>query len=293
MADRTRNRDPKAFVGAGAGRPSGGPRLRLEVLDDRLTPATWDGGAAAGEDFRWTTPANWQGDLAPVPGEDLIFPRIIDNKGVELSGNILFTENDFPDGTLFGNISVQSTKYELRGSNRVILNGGTFSVDLSNINTLTGAVKVFIPIEFPATGLVSYRGSTAAAGGDRNVTFVNPTNSLIFASDLTLDVERGSGGSINEGVYFGETGKSGGTLSGSGAVFKTGSGGVTFQSSNPNNYTGLTKITAGTLTLASGATDQAIPGDLRIEGSTSLVEIKAANQLPETALVSIDKNGTL
>ena len=48
--------------------------LRLDRLETRLAPAvaTWDGG---GPDNNWTTAANWVGDVAPQPGDDLVFPQ--------------------------------------------------------------------------------------------------------------------------------------------------------------------------------------------------------------------------
>ena len=47
--------------------------LRLDRLETSLAPAvaSWDGGGA---DNHWTTAANWVGDVAPQPGDDLVFP---------------------------------------------------------------------------------------------------------------------------------------------------------------------------------------------------------------------------
>src|SRR6476660_3438729 len=47
--------------------------LRLDRLETRLAPAvaTWDGGGA---DNKWTTAANWVGDVAPKAGDDVDFP---------------------------------------------------------------------------------------------------------------------------------------------------------------------------------------------------------------------------
>src|SRR5262245_339221 len=54
-------------------RRSGLFRPCLEVLEDRLAPVTriWDGDAVSNN---WTNPNNWQGNVAPVAGDDLIFP---------------------------------------------------------------------------------------------------------------------------------------------------------------------------------------------------------------------------
>jgi hypothetical protein len=58
----------------------------LERLEVRITPATatWTG---AGSDSGWMTAANWSGDTAPQPGEDLDFPAGATN---------LSAVNDFP-----------------------------------------------------------------------------------------------------------------------------------------------------------------------------------------------------
>src|SRR5262249_11630519 len=53
---------------------------------------TWDGGGA---DDNWTTAANWVGDFAPAPGDDLVF-----------TGTLRLTpNNDFPANTPFRSIT--------------------------------------------------------------------------------------------------------------------------------------------------------------------------------------------
>src|SRR5262245_499556 len=49
-------------------------RLRLEVLEDRVTPANvvqWDGGGVTND---WADRFNWSNDTAPVNGDDIVFP---------------------------------------------------------------------------------------------------------------------------------------------------------------------------------------------------------------------------
>src|SRR5688572_14865582 len=52
-------------------------RLRVEGLEDRITPAVrvWDGGAGGG-DVNWATAGNWVGDIAPLAGDDLVFANL-------------------------------------------------------------------------------------------------------------------------------------------------------------------------------------------------------------------------
>src|SRR5215471_13358268 len=69
-------------------------RLCLESLEDRLAPATltWDGGGA---NDNWTTAANWVGDVAPNPGDDLVF-----------AGTVRLTpNNNFPTNTPFHSLA--------------------------------------------------------------------------------------------------------------------------------------------------------------------------------------------
>jgi autotransporter-associated beta strand protein len=67
--------------------------VELTVTEGLALTRTWDGG---GTNRYWSTPENWIGDVAPSPGETLVFPRevppIIFNRR---------TTNDFPSGTVF------------------------------------------------------------------------------------------------------------------------------------------------------------------------------------------------
>ncbi len=61
-------------------------------------PPTWDGGGA---NNYWTTAKNWVGDVAPLPGDNLVFParRAAQRENV----------NDYPTGTHFGSIIVSGS----------------------------------------------------------------------------------------------------------------------------------------------------------------------------------------
>src|SRR5207245_4897719 len=80
--------------------------LRLDCLETRLAPAvaTWDGGGA---DTKWTTAANWAGDVAPQPGDDLVFPD-----GPAQRTNV----TDFPPATEFHHLTVGGFGYLMTGS---------------------------------------------------------------------------------------------------------------------------------------------------------------------------------
>jgi pimeloyl-ACP methyl ester carboxylesterase len=70
------------------------------VMPDHTTH-TWDGG---GGDNKWSTAANWVGDVAPMAGDNLVFPE-----GAARLENM----NDFPATTVFGSITVSGSGYRL------------------------------------------------------------------------------------------------------------------------------------------------------------------------------------
>lgn len=84
-------------------------RLRLEELENRVTPAThiWTG---AGADTNWSTAANWKGGLpsAATPLDDLVFPAL-SSAAISLS-----TNNDIP-GLVVNSISISGSGYTLAG----------------------------------------------------------------------------------------------------------------------------------------------------------------------------------
>ena len=81
--------------------------------------STWDGG---GPDNLWTTPANWVGDVAPQPGNVILFQ---DMPGPRTNFN------DFPSGTTFQEIIVHS-ETTIQG-NQVALNAGVQIWDESEL----------------------------------------------------------------------------------------------------------------------------------------------------------------
>src|SRR5881396_156433 len=88
---------------------------------------TWDGG---GTDGFWTTAANWSTDVAPVAGDDLVFPA---------GAARLINTNNFSLGTLFNSITLSGGNYTLNGST-ILLNAG---VDASSA---TGPNAVHVPL---------------------------------------------------------------------------------------------------------------------------------------------------
>jgi autotransporter-associated beta strand protein len=71
----------------------------------------WDGGGA---DSKWTTKENWIGDVAPLTGDNLVFPQNAAQK---------FNNNDFAAGTTFNSITTSGGGYFLVGNGVNLVRG--------------------------------------------------------------------------------------------------------------------------------------------------------------------------
>ena len=77
------------------------------------TTRTWDGGGA---NDKWSTAANWVGDVVPAVGDDLVFP---------VGAAQLANTNDLPAGTVFNSITIQAGSYFFQGNAIGLRNGIT------------------------------------------------------------------------------------------------------------------------------------------------------------------------
>jgi hypothetical protein len=116
----------------------------LERLESRvlLTSRVWDGGALLND--RWTDADNWEGNVAPVAGDDLVVPTRVSL--LDRSAN-----NDFPTNTLFGSITIDDDNYRLTG-NRIRLSGDiTFAaVDNPALVGFFVTAKINLDVQFSA-----------------------------------------------------------------------------------------------------------------------------------------------
>ena len=113
---------------------------------------TWDGGGA---DTNWGTAANWSTDVAPVSGDDLVFPAAA---AQQTNNNNLFFL------TSFNSIAVEGGTYTFGGNPIRLTNGLTVSSGTQTINfaiTLSGAQTFFADTGATATIVILSLGSSA------------------------------------------------------------------------------------------------------------------------------------
>jgi autotransporter-associated beta strand protein len=110
---------------------------QLEHLEDRVVPvigqSTWTG---LGTNNLWTTPQNWAGNVAPSPGNDLVFPG-----GAKQLSNF----NNFVALTPFRSITFSGGAYKLTGSpiDLGVTNQGGSVTDSSGAVTNNVALSLF------------------------------------------------------------------------------------------------------------------------------------------------------
>jgi fibronectin-binding autotransporter adhesin len=171
----------------------------------------------------WSDSANWQGGIVPGTGDDIVFP----------GGALQLTNfNDFSAAGPFNSITFTGNAggYKLQG-NPIFLHAGV----TNNSNNPS--------INFVGLGLTlnaSQTFSSGTAGGSLEI--IGNVNVAGFT--LTLDgTNRVEGTSLVETVF--------GTIAGSGAVVKNGTGDWILRGAN--SYTGITTVHAGILGVASAS----------------------------------------
>ncbi len=112
---------------------------------------TWDGGGA---DANWQTAANWSTDIAPVAGDDLVFPTVSAQQT---------TNNNFFILTSFRSILVEGGTYVFGGNPIRLTNGLTVSSGTQTFNlamTLSGAQSFLAGTGGTATLLILSVGTS-------------------------------------------------------------------------------------------------------------------------------------
>jgi autotransporter-associated beta strand protein len=240
-------------------------RPSFEALEDRLVLSTvvWDGSAdGSGVPFanaNWTSPQNWVGDVAPQPGDDLVFPATALQQTAT---------NDFPAGTAFHSIHISGTGWTLNG-NAVSLAAGISTSNASGANTVTLPLTLTAPQTFLS--------GTAASD--------------LVLSGATID----NGGFALTVSGPGDAFFSGGAIVGIGGLVKNGPGQFILGDTAPNTYTGGTTVNGGSL-LLNGTAGDAVPGPLTVGGgsvgpTTGIARLAAANQVADAAAVTVNGSG--
>lgn len=252
----------------------------LEPLEERalLAVCTWDGG---GSDNLWTNQYNWQGDVAPLAGDDLVFQGTARTE----------TVNDYADGTSFRSLELASNNFALTGNgltltHHIAVDSGVTNSTISAGMVLSGAISVsVVDTSLSVSGVLSGTGSLVKSGsGTLTLTGTNTYSGGTQLSAGTLAFDNGSLGTsgsitfqgnstlqwngtntqdissrlvINSGIQGTlDVGSNSVTLASnfgaysSGSLAKAGSGTLALNGSN--SYTGGTTIKGGTLSFTSG-----------------------------------------
>ena len=94
---------------------------------------TWDGGGA---NALWSTAQNWVGDVAPVPGDTLVFPA-----GAAQPTNT----NDFAAGAGFQALTIEGAGYRLEG-NQTFLPNGITATYASGTSTIALPIQILLTL---------------------------------------------------------------------------------------------------------------------------------------------------
>ena len=179
--------------------------LRVSRTVSAATLRTWTGGHPP---TALSSPTNWAGNVAPVAGDDLLFPAGPKRKSIR---------NNYPNGTTFNSLNFSGSNYNLR-KNSLTLTGGI------NSSNATGSNQISLPLQL----------NGAQAFTSTNVGTLN-LNGQIGLSGNLLTVT-GPGKTSANGVISG-TATSG--------ITKNGSGTLTLSANN--TYTGVTTVNGGLL----------------------------------------------
>ncbi len=169
--------------------------------------ATWTGG---GSDTNMNTAANW-GGVAPVAGDDLVFPANITNRTVV---------NNYVAGTSFNSITFNGA---VSTASNYVLSGNDVTVVAGINSSMT-----------TATYLENDLNMNLTLGGPQ--TIAATTSSLLIGGTVSMGAYAITLNSAQQ-IYFS------GIVSGSGVITKTGAGSILFFTDN--TFTGALNVNAG------------------------------------------------
>lgn len=243
------------------GRTCAGKGLRIwpvAIVLAVLTPPapaavrTWNGSVSAD----WAVGANWDGGVAPVNGDDLLFPVNAIRRSVT--------------NTL---TSFQPNSFTFEGSNYVLYGNAVLLVGNITLNNIRGT-NVF------QVGISLQGNSTFSCTNTAAVLLINGDIAL-GSSTLVVD---GSGTNLCAGA-----------ISGLGSLTKNGSGLLRFSGNSPNTYAGFTTVNQGLLQLSKPSAVTAVPGNLVVGNDASLATVRflAAHQVDNGAGITVRQSSEL
>jgi hypothetical protein len=205
----------------------------------------WDGGGA---NDNWATAENWTNNVAPVPGQTLVFA----------GSTRLEPDNDFASGTSFNGIKFKSGagNFDLRLYGALNLGGGGAAF---NNDTSSGlmTIQAVTQEEITFTAAPTFYTKTGASSELRNIAIVGGS------FDLTFD---GGGDMAFDGVDM--------LVSGTGNIIKNGSGTLVTWGTGGVAYTGNVVVNAGVLRTRIGigsVSDEGIEGgDILVNSGATL-----------------------
>lgn len=186
-------------------------------------------GANHGTDVNWTDAANWEGGVAPNPGDDLVFPA---------SAASLLSNNDFQPGTSFDAITFTGQGgfqqgYQLIGNVLILGNG------IRDEQTGSNGFAPVATLNFATPGLsgITLSGDQIFSTGPYGAAFIVSSSLNLQTFQLTLDNDLAS---TNQPSLSG-------TITGNGRLVKTGADSWQIAADNGAAFTGSTLIQDGIL----------------------------------------------
>jgi len=230
-----------------------GAGLLLAAPGARAAVKNWAGTTSG----YWGTGSNWTGGVAPINGDDLVFP---------VGGRAVNTNN-------FTNLKVKSITftggtYDVRGNALTVTNGissqQAAGANLFECNVTLGAAQT---VECTTAGTSLYLEGNLTNGGF----------TLTVSGNGTVGLD--------------------GSISGSGGVTKNGTGTLRYGGGTANTYSGATLVNAGTLLLTKTLSNSSVVagtltiGDGSGGASSAVVRLATNSQLGATPDIIINADG--
>ncbi len=127
----------------------------------------------------------------------------------------------------------------------------------------------------------TYTDNTTISGGPLTIGSAGQLGSGTYAANITNNTAFNYGSSAAQTLS--------GMISGTGSLTNSGSGTLTLSGTAANIYSGLTTVSAGTLTLNKTAGVNAVGGNIAVIGGT--LSLSTSNQIPDSSSVAISGAG--